>query len=153
MNIREPEWHQRREHPGYRARRSKMGEQAGSRLTGLSVWDIEPGQKAYPYHWHVGEEEWILVTAGTPTLRTPAGRRTLAEGEVIFFPLGEEGAHQVINETGEPVRFLSFSNLAAAEACFYPDSGKVGVYEDQAGGGGFAQRFRIADAVDYYEGE
>ncbi|MBA2506256.1 MAG: cupin domain-containing protein [Thermoleophilaceae bacterium] len=152
MNINQPDWDQRREHDGFRALRAKLADREDSEHTGLSLWEVEPGQKAYPYHWHVGEEEWIVVTVGAPTLRTPEGTRTLAEGEIVFFPTGEQGAHQLINETEEPMRFLSFSNLVAAEACFYPDSGKVGLFEDRRGGT-VREIFRTADTVDYYEGE
>ena len=42
------------------------------------------------------------MLAGTPVLRTPGGERDLAEGEVVAFPVGEEGAHQVVNRGSEP---------------------------------------------------
>ena len=36
---------------------------------------------------------------GSPMLRTPEGERELRPGEVVAFPLGEAGAHQVINRS------------------------------------------------------
>jgi uncharacterized cupin superfamily protein len=55
---------------------------------------FEEGQAAYPYHNHYADEELLDVISGEPSLRTPEGTRTLEEGEVVHFPLGEEGAHQ-----------------------------------------------------------
>ena len=37
------------------------------------------------------------MLGGEPALRTAEGERALAEGEVVAFPVGEAGAHQVIN--------------------------------------------------------
>ena len=92
------------------------------------------------------------MVEGTPSLRTPGGWRELALGEVVAFGVGEAGAHQIANRSEAPVRFLSFSNLAT-EVVVYPDSDKVGAFEDAPQGGGLRLLFRRGDAVDYYEGE
>ena len=55
------------------------------------------------------------MIAGTPSLRTPKGERELAEGEVVAFPVGEEGAHQVVNRTDGPVRILIVSEMNAPD--------------------------------------
>ena len=39
--------------------------QAGSEKTGLSLWNLPPGETAYPYHWHLAEEELIVVDGRT----------------------------------------------------------------------------------------
>src|ERR1700742_4026329 len=104
-NIYEPEYDEPREQPGFQAQRARLSRQAGSERLGLSLWELPPREAAYPYHWHLGEEELIPVLEGRPTLRTPSGRRELAAGEVVAFLRGEEGAHQLINESEETVRF------------------------------------------------
>jgi uncharacterized cupin superfamily protein len=141
-----------REHPGFTCSRARLGRQAGSERTGLSLWEVPPGEAAYPYHWHVAEEELVVVLDGTPSLRTPEGWRELEEGEIVAFRVGEVGAHQIVNRTDEPVRFLSFSNQQP-DLVVYPDSGKLGVFERQPQGGGIREMFRVEDAVDYYDGE
>jgi uncharacterized cupin superfamily protein len=103
-------------------------------------------------HWHVAEEELIVVLAGRPSLRTPEGWTELAEGEVVSFPVGERGAHQIVNRSDEPVRFLALSNQQP-DIVVRPDSNTVGAYERRPEGGGFYKHFRLGDAVDYYEGE
>lgn len=151
-NIEQPDFDEPRAHPGFDCRRARLGRQAGTDKVGLSLFELPPGQAAYPYHWHVAEEELIIVLAGSPSLRTPDGWRELAQGEVVAFRVGEHGAHQLVNRSEQPVRFLAFSNQQP-DICVYPDSGKVGAFERRADGGGLRHLFREADAVDYWEGE
>jgi len=152
VNINQPEFDDNREEPGFRARRAKAGFQAGAEKIGLSYWEVDPGEAAYPYHMHLTEEELIVVTEGRPSLRTPDGWRDLEEGEVVSFPTGPTGAHQIVNKTDELVRFLSFSNSGAPEIVIQIDAGKVGAFERPADGGGLKLWFREADAVEYFEG-
>jgi uncharacterized cupin superfamily protein len=152
-NVNQPEFDEPREVEGFRARRARMGRQAGSEKLGVSCWELPPGQAAYPYHWHLTEEELLVVMQGTPSLRTPDGWRELAEGEVVAFPRGEEGGHQLMNRTEQTVRFLAFSTQPGPDIVMYPDSGKVGAFERLPEGGGLYKLFRVDDAVDYHDGE
>ncbi len=151
-SIAQPHFDEPREHPGFTCSRSRLGRQAGSERTGLSLWELPPGEAAYPYHWHLAEEEIVVVLTGSPAMRTPEGWRDLEEGEVVAFPVGERGAHQIVNRTEAPVRFLSFSNQQP-DMVVYPDSRKIGAFERRPDGSGLRELFRLADAVDYYEGE
>jgi uncharacterized cupin superfamily protein len=152
-NLNRPEFDEPREVEGFRARRARVGRQLGSQKLGASLWEIPAGQAAYPYHWHHAEEEMLVVLEGTPSLRSPDGWRELATGEVVAFPPGEEGVHQLMNRTESPVRFLAFSTQPGADIVMYPDSGKLGAYERRPEGGGLQKMFRIEDEVDYHHGE
>ena len=153
VNIQHPDFDEPREREGFRTRRAPIGRQAGAQRLGASLWEVAPGQAAYPYHAHLGEEELVIVLHGRPSLRTPEGWRELEEGEVVSFPRGEEGAHQLANRTGEAVRFLALSSSGEPDVVLYPDSGKVGAYQRLPGGGGLRALFRRADEVDYWDGE
>jgi uncharacterized cupin superfamily protein len=152
-NIKEPHFDESRDHPGFRAQRARVGRQAGAERLGLSLWELPAGEAAYPYHYHLGEEELVLVLEGALSLRTTAGWRELAEGDVVSFLRGEGGAHQLVNRTDEPARFLAVSTSGDPDIVMYPDSGKVGAFERSPQGGGLRTMFRGADSVDYYEGE
>jgi uncharacterized cupin superfamily protein len=117
------------------------------------LWELPPGQAAYPYHFHHTEEELLVVLEGRPSLRTPEGLRELAPGDVVALLRGEEGAHQVLNRGERTARFLSFSTNGEPDVVVYPDSGKLGAFQRLPDGGGLRSMFRLADAVDYYEGE
>ncbi len=151
-NVYAPDFDELREHPGFNVRRARVGRQAGSRRLGASVWELPAGQAAYPYHAHLGEEELLVVLAGRPSLRTPTGWRELEPGEVVAFPRGEEGAHQLSNRGDETVRLLALSTNGDPDIVIYPDAGKVGVNERRPDGSGYAAYFFDAAAVDYWDG-
>jgi uncharacterized cupin superfamily protein len=152
VSIEEPLFDEPREQPGFSCRRARIGRQAGSEKLGASLWELPAGEAAYPYHWHLAEEELLIVLEGTPSLRTPEGWRELTEGEVVSFATGEEGAHQILNRSGETVRFLAVSSQQP-DVVVRPDSGTIGVFERRPDGGGLYAHFRFDDRVGYFEGE
>ncbi|GAC1484870.1 MAG: cupin domain-containing protein [Solirubrobacteraceae bacterium] len=124
-NIYGSEWERTVEHGSYGLRGTRVGALAGARELGAGLYELPPGCKNLPFHAHHGIEEMIIVLRGTPTLRIPAGERLLQEGEVVALLAGPEGAHQLINRTEQPVRYLMLSTKAAADLIEYPDSGKI----------------------------
>ena len=131
---------------GYHVLYQCIGPLIGAEQLGLSVYELPPGQSVCPYHYEVGFEEWLIVLAGAPTLRTPAGEEELRPWDVAFFPDGEDGAHKVTNRTGATVRVAILSNKTQPGVAVYPDSDKLGVWPQN-------KLFRLADAVDYWDGE
>jgi len=103
-----------------------------------------------PYHYEYGEEEWAMVLSGRPSLRTPEGISQLEPWDVVFFPIGPAGAHQLRNETADPVRVMMWSQVVHPSATAYPDSDKVGVWTGVEGENVLVVR---SSAVDYYHGE
>lgn len=99
---------------------------------------------------HHANEEWVVVVRGRPTLRTPDGERELAEGDVACFPRGAAGAHQLRNETDEPVRVLMLSTTLSPEFIEYPDSGKV-LAKDANDDDIFMGR--LGEPAEYWDGE
>jgi uncharacterized cupin superfamily protein len=151
VNISSPEFSWDEEDPdGFRAGMARLGAVLGARETGISVYDLPPGQAVCPYHYECGEEEWLLVLAGNPTLRTPEGLQQLEPFDVACFPRGPEGAHGIRNETDEPARVLMFSTVVTPTATVYPDSDKVGIWTGDPATDVMAKR---DSNVGYYEGE
>ncbi|HZR96019.1 MAG TPA: cupin domain-containing protein [Gaiellaceae bacterium] len=148
MNLRDCELAELDECPeGFRQRSTSVRPAVGGVEIGCSLYELPPGQQLWPYHWHFGNEEWALVVTGSPTVRTPDGEAVLRAGDVVAFPEGEAGAHTFTNRTAEPTRVAVFSTRRRGDS-FYPDSGKVG-----AGPPWDRRFFRLADAVDYWDGE
>jgi uncharacterized cupin superfamily protein len=152
VNLGQPQFDEPREHPGFNCLRARIGRQAGSEKVGASLWELPAGEAAYPYHWHVAEEELLFVLEGSPSLRTPEGWSELGEGDVVCFPCGEDGAHQIVNRSAETVRFLAVSNQQP-DIVVRPDSGTIGVFERRPEGGGLYAHFRLDDQIDYFESE
>jgi uncharacterized cupin superfamily protein len=132
-----------------------FGEELGTALWSGTIYEVAPGNRICPYHWHFGEEEWLLVVSGTPTLRTPAGKRVLEPWDVAVFVTGDAGAHEVRNESEEPVRVLMLSNLSDPAVTVYPESGKVGVLAGWSRKDGQTVRLRNRPEanLDYWDGE
>src|SRR4249919_2235212 len=129
LNIASPGFEYDGEDPeGFRAGIARLGKLLGAEESGISVYEIPPGQSICPYHYEVGEEEWLLVLEGTPTLRDPEGSTVLDPWDVVLFPRGPEGAHGVGNATEGTVRVLMFSTVIVPTATVYPDSDKVGIW-------------------------
>jgi uncharacterized cupin superfamily protein len=126
-NLNDPQFDEERDQEGFRARRARIGYQLGTERLGISEWELPPGQAAYPYHLHLTEEELLIVLEGTLALRSPDGWHDLKEGEIVSFPRGEAGGHQVVNRTDSAVRFLAISTQGDPDVVLYPDAGKVGV--------------------------
>jgi uncharacterized cupin superfamily protein len=111
---------------GFRRTSTRVGAALGAARTGLSVYELPPGQAISPYHYEEPEEEWLLVVSGTPTLRHPGGEEQLAPWDVVFFPSGPDGAHFVRNNSESTARVAMFSSTsAAAGAVVYPDSDMI----------------------------
>jgi uncharacterized cupin superfamily protein len=152
-NVFKPTFEEGERPEGFHSRRARIGYELGSELIGCSLWELPAGEAAYPYHFHYADEELVIVLSGRPTLRTPEGVRELEEGEALRFPLGEEGAHQIINRSEEPVTFLAVSSHGRPDVVVYPDSDKIGVGERLPHGGGLRAFFKRGDGVGYFEGE
>ena len=136
--------------PGFLASMLRLGPRLGATTTGVSIYDLPPGEALCPYHFEHGEEEWLLVLSGRATVRHPEGTDELGPSEIAFFPRGRDGAHQVRNDSSEPVRVLMFSDVVIPTATTYPDSDKVGIWTgDKAEDGLFIR----GSKVEYYTGE
>jgi uncharacterized cupin superfamily protein len=131
---------------GFRSATVQLGRAIAAEALGASVYDLQGGESIAPYHYEHGNEEWLLVLAGEPTLRHPGGEELLQPWDVVCFPEGPEGAHQVINRTDSRVRVLMLSTKRKPAVFVYPDSGKLAVVPPGA-------LFRLADEVDYWDGE
>jgi uncharacterized cupin superfamily protein len=154
-NLFDPKFDADQERPGFTYRRAKLGRQAGAEKLGASLFEIPPGQATFPYHVHTANEELLIVIEGQPSLRTPSGWRELEPGEVVAFPIGDEGGHQIHNRSEKPARVLVVSTMIAPEVNLYPDSGKLmaATRAPGASGEGFQESYRRDEATEYWEGE
>jgi Uncharacterized conserved protein, contains double-stranded beta-helix domain len=150
FNLYGDEWEHEQERDGYRWRARMIGPVVGATMLGATVYELPPGERSFPYHYEYGTEEWLLVVSGHPTLRTPEGEQELEAGDVVCFPEGPDGAHQVRNETEEPVRIVIFSTKQSPAVAVYPDSDKLGIWIT---GSEDSLIVRRDAAADYWAGE
>jgi uncharacterized cupin superfamily protein len=103
-------------------------EKLGATKSGVTLFELARVLVESKYLWEGCEEEWLVVIAGRPTLRTPEGERVLEPWDTAVFVRGEAGAHQVRNDTDDPVRVVMFSTVSDPEVVVYPDEDKIGVH-------------------------
>ena len=112
---------------------------------GASIWEFQPGQPEYVFHFHHGSDELLIVLRGEPTLRTNDGDRILREGDVVSLPRGPQGGRAISNPGDSVARILMVSSNADPDVAEYPETGKIGVV---AGGKGW-EFYRRDDAAEH----
>jgi uncharacterized cupin superfamily protein len=150
FNLNGGEWDGAEDRPGWRSKDAWVGRRIGAELLGGSMYELEPGNRLWPYHTHHANEEWMIVLEGEPTLRTHEGEQVMKEGDVVCFPRGKQGAHQVINHTDSPIRVLMLSSMIMPEIVEYLDTGKVGA---RGADGERIMLSRPGPTLEYWEGE
>jgi uncharacterized cupin superfamily protein len=138
--------HDPSEPPFDRTKAKPLGPVIGAEALGATVYELGPGDRVAPYHYELGNEEWLLVLAGHPTVRHPDGETALEPWDVVCFPEGPDGAHAIANRTGEPARVMVISTVQAPAIAVQVDSDKIGIWPP-------GKLFRQGDAVEFWEGE
>jgi uncharacterized cupin superfamily protein len=129
----------------YKGEDAEIGLPIGARRLGYRAVRLPPGARFCPLHSHDKEEEVFYVIDGEPSVRTPRGTLRLRPGDFMAFPVGDRGAHQLLNESGAPCTVLLFGMDDPDDVAYYPDSRKVLVCRRD-----FMMR---EDRLDYYDGE
>jgi uncharacterized cupin superfamily protein len=134
----------REDRPGWERTSRWIGDHFGARTTGLSMLQLDPGSRSFPFHCHSAEEELFVVLEGEGTLRLGDERHALAPGSLVSRPAGTGIAHQFIAGDGG-MTVLAYSDIEPNDLAFYPDSGKVKLR-------GLNVMLRV-EPVDYWDGE
>jgi uncharacterized cupin superfamily protein len=135
---------------GYRIGYNRFGSAIGASMLGATIYELPPGQSICPYHYEYGNEEWLLVLVGSPSLRHPEGEDELEPGDVVCFAVGPDGAHKVTNRTDATVRVAMLSTKHGPSVAVYPDSDKIGVWPGDERDNILVRR---ESGVEYYDRE
>jgi uncharacterized cupin superfamily protein len=134
---------------GHRFLRKMLGQAVAANLTGFSLYELPPGQSAWPYHYELYREEWVLVVAGEVVVRTPGDDRVLRAGDLACFPPGEEGAHQVRNDSSSVARFaMPASAVTDGFVAIRPDSNTALII-----GPGFHRVVPLDEELEFWDRE
>lgn len=94
---------------------------------GVAVEELPPGKQSCPFHYHMLEEEHLLMLEGELVLRLGEDRHVIKAGDYCGFPAGRKVGHCLINESDKPARFVMIGDRNPNEVCVYPDSDKMAV--------------------------
>jgi uncharacterized cupin superfamily protein len=120
------------------ARGSRLGPGLGLAKLGCTLYELDPGGQAAPYHLHHGNEEMLIVLDGELELRTPEGARTVTAGDVAGFAAGPSGAHRLRNISSARARYLLVSTMHFPEVAEQLDTGTILALTGPAEGHAFA---------------
>ncbi len=125
----------------------EIGLLIGARKFGYQITTLPPGKRLCPLHAEDMEEEMFIVWEGEAVIRTLRGEYVCRQGDVIAFPVGDIGTHQVINRSDKPCKVFMLGLEDQNSVAYYPDSKKVLI--------GSRKRLilRTEPALDYYDGE
>ena len=124
----------------------RLGTVAKSKNLIFDLRLLNPGQFSFPFHFHHASEEMMMVLTGTMTLRSADGFEIMTQGDIVFFEMGETGAHQFYNHSDEPCTYLDIRTLFGLDVSEYPDSGKINISP-------FMQLYKQNSKVSYFTDE
>lgn len=99
----------------------RLGEAGGLTQFGVNLVTLEPGALSSLRHWHLHEDEFVMVTMGECTLVQDAGETVMHPGDCAAFPAGDRDGHHFINRTANPACFLVVGTKAPREVATYSD--------------------------------
>jgi len=138
--------------------RKKLAAAAGGRELGASLYRVPSGQKPWPRHAHLGNEEAIYVLDGTGEIAVGERVIALRAGAYVAIPAGAAHAHQIRNTGDDDLVFLCVSTMRHPDVVVYPDSCKICVFAGAAPGGPpqdltFRKFVSLSGEVDYWKDE
>lgn len=103
-----------------------LGDLFGLTNFGVNLTTLAPGAASSIRHAHSLQDEFIFIVSGTPTLVTDEGRTVLSPGMCAGFKAGSGNAHQLLNESTEPVVLLEVGDRTDGDTATYPQADLMG---------------------------
>lgn len=121
----------------------RVGDAGGLTQFGANIIILEPGAAASIRHWHVQEDEFLIVLSGELTLVEDEGETPMLPGDCAAFPAGVPNAHHMVNRSDAEARFIVVGTRTQGETAHYPDIGlKVDLTPD-------GPKFKYEDGSPY----
>ena len=137
------------EHEDYKFYKKAFVRRGEAKNTQVSVYELLPGMSAYPYHYHLENEECFYIISGEGILKTPDGEKKVTAGDLLFFPSGKNGAHKLTNSSeSESLVYIDFDVIYNVNVAVYPDSEKVGIWSNDV-----TKILPLNSNLNYFDGE
>ncbi len=99
----------------------QLGRAGGLTQFGVNITVLQPGGRSSLRHWHLNEDEFLMVLEGELTLVTDSGEHAMRAGDCAAFPAGRPEGHTMVNRSTAEGRFLVVGTKAPHEVCTYTD--------------------------------
>lgn len=99
----------------------RLGEAGGLTQFGANLVILQPGAKSSLRHWHLAEDEFVMVIQGECTLVQDEGETILRPFDCAAFKAGDPNGHHFINRSRQEARFLVVGTKSRREVATYSD--------------------------------
>ena len=99
----------------------RLGEAGGLTQFGVNLVRLMPGDLSSLRHYHMQQDEFLMVTTGVCTLIDDDGEQDLLPGDCACFPAGDANPHHLVNKTDKPAAFLVVGTHTPTETAIYGD--------------------------------
>ena len=121
----------------------RLGDAGGLTQFGVNLVMLEPGAMSSLRHWHMAEDEFVMVTEGECVMVQDEGETVMRPGDCAAFPAGSTDGHHFLNRTDKVAKFLVIGSKAKREVATYSD---VDLKVEIEGG---KARFTYKDGTDW----
>ena len=99
----------------------RLGQAGGLSQFGVNIVTLAPGALSSLRHWHLNEDEFVMVTEGECTLVQDEGETVMRPGDCAAFPAADPNGHHFLNRSAAVARFLVVGSRAEHEVATYSD--------------------------------
>ena len=116
----------------------RLGDAGGLTQFGVNLVQLEPGGLSSLRHYHMEQDEFLMVTSGVCTLIDDHGETELHPGDCASFPAGDANGHHLKNNTDASATFLVVGTRTETETAYYSDIDMM--VKDDANGFNFTRK-------------
>jgi uncharacterized cupin superfamily protein len=127
FRIAEVPWHEVARGERFAMRFQVLSDFGGGSQISVAMEILPPGKQANQLHYHLLEEEHVLVLEGSMTVRLGEARHVVEAGHYVCFPAGQRVGHALINHTDQPCRYVVLGNPHKHDVAVFPETGRVSV--------------------------
>ena len=98
-----------------------VGDKAGLTQFGVNRAVLEPGAGTSMRHWHVNQDEFVIVGEGTVTLIDDYGEHQFHAGDCAGFKAGDANGHHIINKSDKVAILFEIGTRTDTETAYYSD--------------------------------
>ncbi len=99
----------------------RLGDAGGLTQFGANLVLLQPGAVSSLRHWHLNEDEFVMVTEGECVMLGDEGETIMRPGDCAAFPAGSTNGHCFVNRSDGVAKFLVVGTRGKAEVATYCD--------------------------------
>ena len=99
----------------------RLGDASGISQFGVNLVRLAPGALSSLRHYHMNQDEFVMITEGVCTLIDDHGEHPMHVGDCASFPAGDANGHHLINKSKETAAFLVVGTRTETETAYYSD--------------------------------